>query len=130
VGEGEAGLWELVPTGVRLGLLQGLVALGLFVWASARRLGQPVPEPRLRELPASALTAAVGELYRRGHQRDAAAAILRRRLRRASAARLVGGPGTGLPDGGPGGEPPIGSDAELVELARAAQHVPPGGGRP
>jgi hypothetical protein len=132
VGEGDDGLWALVPTGVRVAFLQGLVALGVFVWASARRLGQPVPEPKLRELPGSALTAAVGELYHRGHQREAAAAILRRRLRRA----VVPLPGTDAGEhlrsdgaGGPGGGSPVTSDAELVELARAAAH-PPHEGRP
>jgi hypothetical protein len=129
VGEGDDGLWALVPTGVRLAFVQGLVALGLFVWASARRLGQPVPEPKLRELPGSALTAALGELYHRGHQRDAAAAHLRRRLHRAGGAALVT---VDAIDGGPAGPAagaPVSSDAELVELARAAGSGPPEGGR-
>jgi hypothetical protein len=122
VGEGDDGLWALVPTGVRLAFVQGLVALGLFVWASARRLGQPVPEPKLRELPGSALTAAVGQLYHRAHQRDAAAALLRRRLRRAGGPALVTLDPVAGGAAGPAasGQPPVTSDAELVELARAA----------
>lgn len=71
VGEGEAGLWELLPAGVRQGLAQGVIGLLVFVWAAGRRLGEPVSEPKLQPLPASALVEALGRLYQRaGRQPD------------------------------------------------------------
>lgn len=87
-GAGQASLGDLIPLGVRLALVQLAVAFGVFAAWRARRLGLPVAERRVVELPASELVAAVGHLTQRSRGRAQAAAVLRNDLRRTMARRL------------------------------------------
>lgn len=79
---GDQSLFDLLPAGFYRLLVQLAVALVLFVWASAVRLGRPVREPLLLELPATSFTDSVAQLYQRGGRRALAAGWLRRRARR------------------------------------------------
>lgn len=90
-------LADLVPVGVRYGLLQLLVAGVLYAWWRGRRVGAPVAEPLPVDIAGSELVAAVGDLLaRRGSVPDAAA-TLRADARRVLAGRL------GLPGDADGG---------------------------
>lgn len=79
---GDQTLVDLLPDGFWRLVVQLAVAFGLFVWASAVRLGRPVREPTLWELPATAFTESVAQLYQRGGRRHLAARWLRWRARR------------------------------------------------
>ncbi|MDQ1427546.1 MAG: hypothetical protein QOK39_1022, partial [Acidimicrobiaceae bacterium] len=127
-------LLQLMPPRVTEGLIQLLVALALLALWRARRLGRPVTETPVVELPGSELVVAVGNLLQQGGRYDDAAVTLRAALRRGIADQL------GMPAGASpetmatvvaartgldpnmilatvAGAPPTG-DAELVALAR------------
>lgn len=87
-GAGRTSLIELVPTEVKLGLIQLGVAFLLAAAWRARRLGLPVSESIPVPLPASELVAAVGQLTQRSRGRGQAAAVLRDDLRRSLALRF------------------------------------------
>lgn len=106
-GEGDSGLWELVPDGVRLAAAQLALAFLLAAWWRGRRLGDPVHEPQPVAVPASQLVAAVGRLYHGASARARAAQALRAELRRILAQRL------GLPPSAP-------PDAVVDALHRSA----------
>ncbi len=70
-------------------LMAGLaVAAALSVWASARRLGRPVYEPALLDLPAVGLTEGVANLWQRARRPASAAYWLRVRAHRQLAQRV------------------------------------------
>ncbi|GAC1313196.1 MAG: DUF4350 domain-containing protein [Acidimicrobiales bacterium] len=89
---GRSGL-KLVGARVREALVQLLVAFGVLAWWKGRRLGDPVPEERLVEVPAAELVGAVGHLLARTSSRDAAAHALREAARRGMGERLGLGAG-------------------------------------
>jgi hypothetical protein len=117
-----SGFGELVPTGVRLALVQLGIAFVLYTWWRGRRLGQPVREPQLVQIGGSELVGAVGNLMQQTHDPDRAARLLRADLRRRLAERL------GLP---PDSTPDIvaqvtaaRSGADRDQVARAVTDVP------
>lgn len=87
-GEGRRSLTDLIRPSVRSGLWQLVVAFGLFALWRARRLGQPVGEPRVVEVPGSELVVAVGNMLQKAGRRDQAAAMIRRDLLRTIHQRL------------------------------------------
>lgn len=84
----EDGLTDLIPTGVRWGLLQLLVALVLFTWWRGRRVGAPVAEPLPVEIEGAELVAAVGDLLARRAEPGPAGQRLRTDTCRLLAGRL------------------------------------------
>jgi hypothetical protein len=139
-GAGESGrsLLDLIAPNVRTALLQlGVAFVFLALWR-ARRLGRPVLEPQLVELPGSELVVAVGHLLQRANAAPQAAEMLRADLRRDLTDRL------GLPPG-LAAEPlaaiaasrtnadadhvlsaltrPVVTDTDLVELAQLIEAV-------
>lgn len=133
-GGGHKTLLQLMPPRVKEGLIQLLVALALVALWRARRLGRPVTETPVVELPGSELVVAVGNLLQQGGRYDDAAATLRAALRRGVVDQLgvpagvspetmatVVAARTGLDRNmilaTVAGPPPTG-DAELVTLAR------------
>ena len=86
---------ELLPVPVKLALLQGAVALVLYLWWRGRRLGRPVTERLPVRIAASELVEAVGDLLRRRGSAARAAATMRADLRRELSGRL------GVPPGSP-----------------------------
>lgn len=86
-------LWALVGPGARAALAQLGVAVALYVFWRARRLGRPVQEPQPVQLAGSELVGAVGRLLRQSGDPDRAARLLRDDLRRSLRERL------GLPRG-------------------------------
>lgn len=86
---------ELLPVPVKLALVQGAVALVLYLWWRGRRLGRPVVEPLPVHIAASELVDAIGDLHRRRGSSARAAATMRFDLRRDLSRRL------GLPPGAP-----------------------------
>lgn len=86
---------ELLPLPVKLALLQGAVAVLLWLWWRGRRLGRPVTEPLPVRISASELVEAVGDLHRRRGSAARAAATMRADLRRELSTRL------GIPPGAP-----------------------------
>ena len=139
VGGGDKTLRQLISRRVKDAMWQLLIAFGLVVAWRARRLGRPVLEPQLVDVPGSELVVAVGNLLAQAQRRDQAAGMLRRHLRRTLGDRL------GLPSDAPpeaiaaavGGRTsvppervaavlsnaPLASDADLVALARAVEHI-------
>jgi hypothetical protein len=127
-------LGSLVSVGVKLALLELLVAFLIYAWFRARRLGQPVAEPQLVQIGGSELIRAHGDLLAQTRDPDRAARLLRADLRRRLAERL------GLsPDASPEvvaevtasragvdrdrvaravTDIPVRSEAELLDLAR------------
>ena len=95
-GTGDRSLLDLLPDGFYRLMVQLGVALALFVWASAVRLGRPVREPLLLELPSTSFTDSVAQLYQRGGRRAVAAGWLRRRARRELLHRYQLPPDTGV----------------------------------
>jgi hypothetical protein len=87
-GGGRESLSELVPPGVRRALIQLGIAFVLFALWRAIRLGRPVREDQPVQIAGSELVAAVGRLLSRTRRPDAAAALLRGRLRRTLRTRL------------------------------------------
>ncbi|HEX3540550.1 MAG TPA: DUF4350 domain-containing protein [Acidimicrobiales bacterium] len=96
-GSGHRSLLALMAPRVKEGLVQVVLALVLLALWRARRLGRPVAETPMVELPGSELVVAVGHLLEQGGRRDDAAAILRGTLRREILDRL-GVPPTAGPD--------------------------------
>lgn len=112
--DGTRGPLELLPLPVQLALLQGVVALLLFLWWRGRRLGRPVAEPLPVEIAASELVDAVGDLLRRRGSTQRAAAAMRYDTRRALHA------GLGVPLGAPPGAL---VEAVAARTGRDVQHV-------
>lgn len=138
-GSGHRSLLTLMAPRVKEGLVQLLVALVLLALWRGRRLGRPVAETPVVELPGSELVVAVGHLLQQAGRRDDAAAILRSTLRRAVYDRL-GLPPTAGPDTVADvvaartgldrstvratlAGPTPGSDGELVALAHQADTI-------
>ncbi|MBI2704702.1 MAG: DUF4350 domain-containing protein [Actinobacteria bacterium] len=86
-------LSTLLSTGVKLALLQLLLAFVVYLFVRGRRLGKPVLEPQLVQIPGSELVSAVGNLLQQTKSPDRAATILRADVRRRLCERL------GLPSG-------------------------------
>ncbi len=138
-GSGHMSLLSLIAPRVKEALVQLLVALALLALWRARRLGRPVVETPVVELPGSELVVAVGHLLHQGGRLDDAAAILRATVRRGIAEQLGVAPTaspdtvatvvaarTGLDRGmilaTVAGAPPAG-EADLVILARNADTI-------
>ena len=81
VGGGDKTLWQLVPRGVKLALLQLIIAFVVIVLWRARRLGSPVDEPQLVQVASAELIAATARLWARGSLPSHAAQQLRTALR-------------------------------------------------
>jgi len=79
---------ELIPVGVKLGLVQMLAAFGIYSWWRARRLGSVMAESMPVEIAGSELVVAVGDLLRRKGSPQRAADVLRADARRELARRL------------------------------------------
>lgn len=79
---------ELLPTGVKLALVQLLAAFVIYAWFRARRLGPVVTERMPVQIAGSELVAAVGDLLRRKGTPQRAADVLRHDSRRELARRL------------------------------------------
>jgi hypothetical protein len=88
VGGGHQSLAQLIPMRVKEGLIELGVALVLLALWRARRLGRPVIETPLVELPGSELVVAVGNLLHQGGRVDDAGGILRATLRRGIGEQL------------------------------------------
>ena len=138
-GGGDKTLADLVPAGVKRGLLQLAVAFVLYALWRAIRLGRPVAEEQPVEVASSELVAAIGRLLSRTRAPGAAADTLRAELRRALRTRL-GVPASadavtlaGVVAARTGtaidrvleavGERPVTTDAELVAVARAVASI-------
>jgi len=87
-GGGDKSLSDLVPAGVKRGLLQLAIAFVLYALWRAIRLGRPVVEDQPVDVAGSELVAAIGRLLARTHARGAAAETLRSELRRTLRTRL------------------------------------------
>jgi hypothetical protein len=87
-GDGDEGLIDLMPDGVKRGLVQLAVAFLIYVAWRARRLGHPVDEPQPVKVAGSELVAAVGGLLERSKSPQHAADVLRAELRRDLVAHL------------------------------------------
>ncbi|MPZ89097.1 MAG: DUF4350 domain-containing protein [Nitriliruptorales bacterium] len=87
-GTGDATLFDLVPTAVRLAVVQLLIAFGVFVLWRARRLGRPVTEPQPVEVAGSELIVATGNLLQTSGAASHAITVLREDARGALAERL------------------------------------------
>lgn len=85
---GDTSLTDLIPTGVKLALLQLLLGYVVLVAWRSRRLGRPVEEDSAVEIPGSQLTVAVGAMLQRTGSRARAAALLRDETRRWCCQRL------------------------------------------
>jgi hypothetical protein len=93
--ERPSGVSELVPTGVRLALLQLVIAFGIYACWRGRRLGKPVLEPQPVQIGGSELVGAVGNLMQQTRDPDRAARLLRADLRRRLCERLGLAPDVG-----------------------------------
>lgn len=90
IGQGEEGLFGLLPTSV-LAMLAGLAASALlYALAKGRRLGSPIIEPVPINLPSSSYVDAVGRLYRRTEDAESRSAAILRHDLRTDLARRVG----------------------------------------
>jgi len=89
----EPELADLLSTGVKLALVQLVLAFVVYAIFRGRRLGKPVLEPQPVQIPGSELVSAVGNLLQQTKSPDRAAAVLRFDLRRRLCERL-GLPGT------------------------------------
>lgn len=130
---------ELMSTGFKLAVLQGLLAFAVYAVFRGRRVGRPVLEPQPVLIGGSELVSAVGQLLAQTRSPGRAAAILRADLRRALCDRL------GLPQGASpelvadtavsrsGADPdrvraavtdhPVSSEAELLAVAGLVDEV-------
>jgi hypothetical protein len=81
-GGGHKSLLQLMAPRVKEGLVELGIALVLLALWRARRLGRPIVETPVVELPGSELVVAVGNLLHQGGRFDDAAAILRATVRR------------------------------------------------
>ena len=92
IGQGDEGLFGLLPASV-LALLAGLgVSALLWALAKGRRLGSPVPEPVPIDLPSSSYVDAVGRLYGKAADAESRSASILRHDLRTDLARRVGMP--------------------------------------
>jgi hypothetical protein len=96
-GTADRSLSDVMSTGVRLALVQLVVAFFVYAWFRARRLGPPVIESQPVEIAGSELVVAVGQLLQQSKDPDRAARLLRADLRRRVGERL-GLPATTPPD--------------------------------
>lgn len=87
-GEGQRTLGDLIEPNVRRGLVQLVVAFGVYAIHRARRLGRPVAEAEPIEIAGSELVAARGELLHQSRSPSHAAAAMRAQLRRELGQRL------------------------------------------
>ncbi len=138
-GGGDKTLGDLVPPGVKRGLLQLGVAFVLYALWRAVRLGRPVIEDQPVSVAGSELVAAIGRLLARTHSPGPVADAMRIDLRHSLRARLGAGPDvpiatlaelaaarTGVSkervleaiD-----ERPVTNDTELVAVARAVARI-------
>lgn len=85
---GDESLWDLVPDGWKLAMLQLGIAFVVYVLWRARRLGRPVDETQPVKVASAELVAAVGGLLERSGSPQHAAEVLRADLRRELAARM------------------------------------------
>jgi Domain of unknown function (DUF4350) len=85
---GHGDLSSLISTGVKLAIVELVVAFGLYAWWRARRLGQPVVERQPVQIGGSELVRAHGNLLEQTHDPDRAARLLRGDLRRRLSERL------------------------------------------
>lgn len=108
----QTSFYDLVPDGVRWGLVQLLVAAVLLALWRARRLGPVVAEPLPVVVRAAEATEGRARLYRRASARGTAAEALRSAVR----TRLAGA--LGLPPGAP--------PAALVDAVAARSRHSPG----
>jgi hypothetical protein len=92
--EGDKSLADLVPTRVRMALIQLLVGFVVFALWRGRRLGRPVPEVQQVEIAGSELVVAVGNLLQKAGRPEVAAERLRADLHRDLTARLGLSPNT------------------------------------
>jgi len=83
-----ASLGRVISTGVRLLMLELLVAVVVYAFARGRRLGRPVAEPQPVQIAGSELVSAVGNLLQQTREPGNAAAVLRADVRRQLANRL------------------------------------------
>lgn len=88
---------ELLPTGVKLAVLQLVVAFVLYAWWRGRRLGSVVVERMPVQIAGSELVVAVGDLLRRRGTPQRAADVLRRDAR-SGLARRFGVPSDAAPN--------------------------------
>jgi hypothetical protein len=86
---------DLLPTGVKLALVQLVAAFVIYAWWRGRRLGPVVVERMPVEIAGSELVVAVGDLLRRKGTPQRAAEVLRADARRELSVRL------GVPQGAP-----------------------------
>ena len=84
---GDQSLGDLISDNVRVGIWFLVAALVAFALYRARRLGRPVLETPLVEIPGSELVRATGNLYERIAATNDAAALLRASSRRHAALR-------------------------------------------
>jgi hypothetical protein len=138
-GGGDKTLADLVPAGVKRGLLQLAVAFVLYALWRAIRLGRPVAEDQPVEVASSELVAAIGRLLGRTRAPGAAAETLRAELRRSLRTRLGVPPSAdartlaGVVAARTGtdvdrvleavDERPVTTDAELAAVARAVASI-------
>lgn len=138
-GGGDKTLADLIPGGLRRAGLQLAIAFIVYALWRSIRVGHPVPDDQLVEIAGSELVSATGRLLERSRAPGAAAEVLRAGLRRALRARF------GVPLEAPHrtlaevvaartgtdveqlrtavGDDPVGSEAELVTVARAVAAV-------
>lgn len=109
---GQRSVIDLLPTPVKLAVVQGFGAFVIYAWWRSRRLGAPVREKVPVEVAGSELVVAVGDLLRRRGSADAAAADVRAGARRTLAGRL--------------GVPPSAPPSALVDVVAARTGRPPG----
>jgi hypothetical protein len=76
-GHGDRSLFSLLPAGVRWGMLQAALAVGVLALWRMRRLGPVVPEPLPVAVRAAETVEGRGRLYRRAKARGQAAEALR-----------------------------------------------------
>ncbi|MDQ1368186.1 MAG: hypothetical protein QOF20_539, partial [Acidimicrobiaceae bacterium] len=87
-GGGHKSLLQLMAPRVKEGLVELGIALVLLALWRARRLGRPIVETPVVELPGSELVVAVGNLLHQGGRFDDAAAIFRATVRRGNTHQL------------------------------------------
>lgn len=84
----DVSLVDLVPAGVRLAVVQLLLAFGVVVAWRSRRVGRPIVEPSPVEVPGSELVVARGSLLQTAGAEQHAAGLLRADARRLLTERL------------------------------------------
>ncbi|MCM3887639.1 DUF4350 domain-containing protein [Frankia sp. R82] len=113
------GPFELLPSGVRWGVLQVAVVLLLLGLWRGRRLGPPVPEPLAVVVRAAESVEGHGRLYASARARDQSADVLRAALRVRLAERI------GLPlRAGPAGTPEPDPVALVASVAEQSGRSP------